>query len=72
MEQSTLGILSLYAMLGMAIAILWMRHQQVLLQRDSIADRVGSLEGDLSSTTERVDLLSRGDDTVFGLPLIHI
>ena len=72
MEQSTLGILSLYAMLGMAIAILWMRHQQVLRQRDSIADRVGSLEGDLNSTTERLDLLSRGVDTVFGeTPELH-
>ena len=72
MEQSTLGILSLYAMLGMAIAILWMRHQQVLRQRDSIADRIGSLEGDLNSTTERLDLLSRGVDTVFGeTPELH-
>ena len=72
MEQSTLGILSLYALLGMAIAILWLRHQQVLRQRDSIADRVGSLEGDLNSTTQRLDLLSRGVDTVFGeTPELH-
>ena len=72
MEQSTLGILSLYALMGMAIAILWLRHQQVLRQRDSIADRVGSLEGDLNSTTQRLDLLSRGVDTVFGeTPELH-
>ena len=72
MEQSTLGILSLYALLGMAIAILWLRHQQVLRQRDTIADRVGSLEGDLNSTTQRLDLLSRGVDTVFGeTPELH-
>ena len=72
MEQSTLGILSLYALLGMAIGILWLRHQQVLRQRDSIADRVGSLEGDLNATTQRLDLLSRGVDTVFGdTPELH-
>lgn len=72
MEQSTLGILSLYALLGMAIAILWLRHQQVLRQRDSIADRVGSLEGDLNATSARLDLLSRGVDTVFGeTPELH-
>tara|TARA_B100000029_G_scaffold88823_1_gene78620 strand:- start:276 stop:2573 length:2298 start_codon:yes stop_codon:yes gene_type:complete len=72
MEQSTLGILSLYALLGMAIAILWLRHQQVLRQRDTIADRVGSLEGDLNATSARLDLLSRGVDTVFGeTPELH-
>lgn len=72
MEQSTLGILSLYALLGMAIGILWLRHQQVLRQRDSIAGRVGSLEGDLNATTQRFDLLSRGVDTVFGeTPELH-
>jgi len=66
MEQSTMGLLAVYAFLGLLILTLWMRHQQVVSQRDRIASRIGTLEGDLNSTTHRLDLLSRGVDTVLG------
>lgn len=72
MEQSTMGILALLGLLGLANWILWMRHQQVMRQRDRMVNRVGYLEGDLTATSQRLDLLSRGVDTVFGhTPELH-
>ncbi len=72
MEQSTMAILAMYGFLALSIWILWMRHQQVLSQRDRMVDRVGYLEGDLTATSQRLDLLSRGVDTVFGeTPELH-
>ena len=62
----------MYGFLALSIWILWMRHQQVLSQRDRMVDRVGFLEGDLTATSQRLDLLSRGVDTVFGeTPELH-
>ena len=64
MEDSTLGVLALYALLGLALLTLWLRHQAVLRQRERMRDKMGSLQGDLSDTSPRLDLLSRGVDTV--------
>ena len=64
MEDSTLGVLALYALLGLALLTLWFRHQAVLRQRERMRDKMGSLQGDLSDTSQRLDLLSRGVDTV--------
>ena len=72
MEQSTLTILALYALFGIALATLWLRHQSVLKQRGQMQIRLGDLQGNLASTSNRLDLLSRGVDTILGeTPEVH-
>ena len=72
MEQATAGILALYALLGLTILALWLRHQSVLRQRDKMMNKMGNLQTDLSVTTQRLDLLSRGVDTILGeTPQVH-
>ena len=71
MEQATAGILALYALLGLTILALWLRHQSVLRQRDKMMNKMGNLQTDLSVTTQRLDL-SRGVDTILGeTPQVH-
>ena len=64
MEDSTLGVLALYALLGLALLTLWFRHRALLHQRERMREKMGTLQGDLSDTSQRLDLLSRGVDTV--------
>ena len=72
MEQSTLTILALYGLFGIALATLWLRHQSVLKQREQMQIRLGDLQGNLASTSNRLDLLSRGVDTILGeTPEVH-
>lgn len=72
MEQSTLTILALYGLFGIALATLWLRHQSVLRQREQMQIRLGNLQGNLANTSNRLDLLSRGVDTILGeTPEIH-
>ena len=59
-----MGVLALYALLGIALLTLWLRHQAVLRQRVRMREKMGALQGDLSDTSQRLDLLSRGVDTV--------
>ncbi len=66
MEQSTSIILALYGLVGIALATLWLRHQSVLRQRDEMRTKLGNLQGNLASTSNRLDLLSRGVDTILG------
>ncbi len=72
MEQSTSIILALYGLVGIALATLWLRHQSVLRQRDEMRTKLGNLQGNLASTSNRLDLLSRGVDTILGeTPEVH-
>tara|TARA_B100001996_G_scaffold341299_1_gene295276 strand:- start:3237 stop:5537 length:2301 start_codon:yes stop_codon:yes gene_type:complete len=72
MEQSTMTILALYALFGIALATLWLRHQSVLRQREQMQIHLGNLQGNLASTSNRLDLLSRGVDTILGeTPEVH-
>ena len=72
MEQSTLTILALYGLFGIALATLWLRHQSVLRQREQMQIRLGNLQGNLTNTSNRLDLLSRGVDTILGeTPEVH-
>ena len=72
MEQSTLTILALYGLFGIALVTLWLRHQSVLKQREQMRIRLGNLQGNLTNTSNRVDLLSRGVDTILGeTPEVH-
>ena len=66
MDQTTAGILALYCILGVTILALWLRHRSVLSQRDRMMNRMGDLQTNLSDTTQRLDLLSRGVDTILG------
>ena len=72
MEQSTLTILALYGLFGIALATLWLRHQSVLKQREQMQIYLGNLQGNLANTSNRLDLLSRGVDTILGeTPEVH-
>ncbi len=72
MEQSTMTILALYALFGIALATLWLRHQSVLKQREQMRIHLGNLQGSLTSTSNRLDLLSRGVDIILGeTPEVH-
>ena len=51
MDQTTAGILALYAILGVTVLALWLRHRSVLRQRDRMMYRMGDLQSDLSDTT---------------------
>ena len=65
-------ILALYALFGIALATLWLRHQSVLKQREQMRIHLGNLQGSLTSTSNRLDLLSRGVDTILGeTPEVH-
>ena len=66
MDQTTAGILALYGILGVTVLALWLRHRSVLSQRDRMMNRMGDLQTNLSDTTQRLDLLSRGVDTILG------
>ncbi|MDC0851866.1 tetratricopeptide repeat protein [Euryarchaeota archaeon] len=64
--------MALYALFGIALATLWLRHQSVLKQREQMQIRLGDLQGNLASTSNRLDLLSRGVDTILGeTPEVH-
>ncbi len=54
MENITMGVLALYALLGIALLTLWLRHQAVLRQRERMREKMGALQGDLSYTSQRL------------------
>ncbi len=64
MQDSTMAILTLYGILSLALLALWLKHKSVLSQRKRMADKLGSMKGNLSETSERLDLLSRGVNTI--------
>ena len=66
MDQTTAGILALYGILGVTVLALWLRHRSVLNHRDRMMSRMGALQSNLTDTTQRLDLLSRGVDTILG------
>ena len=66
MDQTTAGILALYGILGVTVLALWLRHRSVLNHRDRMMSRMGTLQSNLTDTTQRLDLLSRGVDTILG------
>ena len=64
MQQTTMAILTLYGALSITLLALWIRHKSVLRQRKRLALKLGSIKGNLTETSERLDLLSRGVDTI--------
>ena len=67
-----MAILSLYGVLSVALFALWLKHKSVLRQRERMMDKLGSVRGNLSETTQRLDLLSRGVDTILSdAPEVH-
>ena len=72
MQDTTMGILTLYAVLSFALFALWLRHRSVLSQREKMLDKLGSVRGNLNDTSQRLDLLSRGVDTILSdSPEVH-
>ncbi len=67
-----MAILTLYGLLSIALLALWIKHQTVIRQRHKLAAKLGSMRGNLSETTDRLDLLSRGVDTILSdAPEVH-
>ena len=72
MQQTTMAILTLYGALSITLLALWIRHKSVLRQRKRLALKLGSIKGNLTETSERLDLLSRGVDTILSdAPEVH-
>ena len=72
MQQTTMAILTLYGALSITLLALWIRHKSVLRQRKRLALKLGSMKGNLNETSERLDLLSRGVDTILSdAPEVH-
>jgi len=67
-----MAILTLYGALSITLLALWIRHKSVLRQRKRLALKLGSMKGNLNETSERLDLLSRGVDTILSdAPEVH-
>jgi tetratricopeptide (TPR) repeat protein len=67
-----MAILTLYGVLGLALFALWLKHKSVIRQKERMRDKLGSVEGSLTETSQRLDLLSRGVDTILsGTPQVH-
>ena len=67
-----MAILSLYGVLSVTLLALWIRHKSVLRQRKKLALKLGLMKGNLTETSERLDLLSRGVDTILSdAPEVH-
>ena len=67
-----MAILTLYGALSITLLALWFRHKSVLRQRKRLALKLGSMKGNLNETSERLDLLSRGVDTILSdAPEVH-
>ena len=72
MQQTTMAILTLYGALSITLLALRIRHKSVLRQRKRLALKLGSMKGNLAETSERLDLLSRGVDTILSdAPEVH-
>jgi len=72
MQDTTMAILALYGVLSVTLLGLWMRHKSVLRQRKRLALKLGSMKGNLTETSERLDLLARGVDTILSdAPEVH-
>jgi len=62
----------MYGVLGVALFALWLKHKSVIRQKERMRDKLGSVEGSLTETSQRLDLLSRGVDTILsGTPEVH-
>ena len=67
-----MAILTLYGVLSVALFALWLKHKSVLRQRERMMTKLGSVKGNLNETTQRLDLLSRGVDTILSdTPEVH-
>ncbi|GIS29508.1 MAG: hypothetical protein Ct9H90mP1_2360 [Methanobacteriota archaeon] len=57
-------VMTLYGILSITLFVLWIKHKSVLRQRQKLASKFGSMKGNLVQTSEKLDLLSRGVDTI--------
>ncbi len=67
-----MAVLTLYGVLALTMFGLWLKHRSVLIQREKMHARLGSMKGDLSATSKQLDLLSRGVETILSdSPEVH-
>ena len=65
-------VMTLYGILSITLFVLWIKHKSVLRQRQKLASKIGSMKGNLVQTSEKLDLLSRGVDTILSdAPEVH-
>ena len=72
MQETTLLLLTVYGVVSIAFLALWIKHRSVSLYNQKMAVKLGSMKGNLSDTSDKLDLLSRGVDTILSdAPEVH-
>ena len=64
MQETTMLLLTVYGVVSIAFLALWIKHRSVSLYNQKMAVKLGSIKGNLSDTSDKLDLLSRGVDTI--------
>ena len=65
-------LLTVYGVISIAFLALWIKHRSVSLYNQKMAVKLGSMKGNLSDTSDKLDLLSRGIDTILSdAPEVH-
>ena len=65
-------LLTVYGVVSIAFLALWIKHRSVSLYNQKMAVKLGSMKGNLSDTSDKLDLLSRGVDTILSdAPEVH-
>ena len=72
MESSTMTLATVYGVLLIGFASLWLKHKNMLRKSRKFHTRLGSLQGSLNEKATSLDLLSRGVDTILSdSPRVH-
>jgi len=65
-------LLTVYGIISIAFLALWIKHRSVRLYNQKMAVKLGSIKGNLSDASDKLDLLSRGVDTILSdSPEVH-
>jgi tetratricopeptide (TPR) repeat protein len=72
MESSTMAVVTVYAILIIALTTLWLKHKSMMNKSKKFHSRMGLLQGNLNETSNSLELLSRGVNTILSdAPEVH-